>query len=380
MKFLCVVSALLFVSNSSLAKDKCVQGGLETNVGVRVKIEQSMPMNTSLLVMDAEPGSRYIRAEIAVMAATPDPWFLVVRDSSFHPIQTFTEADFTAGSRWTVRVPGAQINLDLSAGLRPPEIKSPTHMYMPANAGTPYYSIKGDRPDYTPLYSVPSPALRRLGDHAVLILGSAGTSVWACSGVAVAKDLVLTNWHCGAPLGTASDSAYWTDAVAHETFMDASWDDDALSADYDVAAVEAADKDLDFALLRVSPTLASRAGIRPAVIKATGPASGQVYAVHHPAGLPKQLSRCTILANSIKGWTGIEGAEFTHNCDTEVGSSGAGIFDASGKLVGLHHNGFDRIDGICDEKNKAIRIDAILEYLGNKSDKTRALKKELTIQ
>lgn len=380
MRFLWVVPALLFVAYSSAAKDKCAQGGLETNVGVRVKREQSMPLNTPLLVIDSEPGARYMRAEIAVTAASPDPWFLIVRDSSFHPIQTFTDADFTAGPRWTVRVPGPQINLDLSAGLRAPEIKSPTHMYMPANAGTPYYSIKGDRPDYTALYSVPSPALRRLGDHAVLLLGSAGTSIWACSGVAVAKDLVLTNWHCGAPLGTPDDSAYWTVAVAHETLIDASWDDDALSADYGIGEVEAADKNLDFALLRVSPALASRSGIRPATIKATGPDSGQVYVVHHPAGLPKQLSRCAVLANSIKGWTGIEGTEFSHNCDTEVGSSGAGVFDVSGKLVGLHHKGYERVGAVCDEKNKAIRIDAILQYLRTKSDRTKALSKELTIQ
>jgi hypothetical protein len=58
--------------------------------------------------------------------------------------------------------------------------------------------------------------------------------------------------------------------------------------------------------------------------------------------------------------------DFTHNCDTEGGSSGAPIFTEQGALVGIHHLGFDKLsDGTCDKKNKGVHIGGILDHLKN---------------
>jgi V8-like Glu-specific endopeptidase len=67
--------------------------------------------------------------------------------------------------------------------------------------------------------------------------------------------------------------------------------------------------------------------------------------------------------DNYTGWRNGKATEFTHDCDSERGSSGSPVFNDAGQLVGLHHLGFDIDPQTCEQKdreNKAVRVDAIL--------------------
>ena len=84
--------------------------------------------------------------------------------------------------------------------------------------------------------------------------------------------------------------------------------------------------------------------------------------------MQKQITlHCALQGWPVKGWTSTAPAvDFTHDCDSEGGSSGAPVFDAAGRIVGLHHYGHNVDPATCrdtDAVNKAVRIDQIIDFL-----------------
>jgi hypothetical protein len=108
-----------------------------------------------------------------------------------------------------------------------------------------------------------------------------------------------------------------------------------------------------------------------------------VGVIHHPEAHQKRISlNCPIVDVAVAGWRGTPDQRFTHQCDTEGGSSGAPVFDVNGDVVGLHHHGFAINPQTCsadDKLNKAVRIDAIVAWL--KSTPARlALLQRMTVR
>jgi hypothetical protein len=251
---------------------------------------------------------------------------------------------------------------------------------MPASAKNPYYSISGSAPLYRDLYADPTPTnLRRLGDTVGVLLGSFGRASWVCSGVMIAEDLFLTNWHCGGPgsvPGAAPgsrvrfpDGGYWSQDVIRDAIVDLSWDGDPISREVEPFEVVAKDKALDFALLRVRP-LDDRGPIAAAPIRAASVTAGEtLMIIHHPEGHPKRITEqsCAAVDAAWPGWSAAsDDSDFTHVCDTEGGSSGAPILDAQGRVVGLHHLGFELDPTTCSPtltKNRGVHIVRIVEAL-----------------
>lgn len=327
-----------------------------TQFGRRYVLDQ--PLDPARLVHPvSENGSRYLRVRLRVDQPSTGSWLLTVRDSGHHPIQTFGPRDFSSSPvRWTARVAGSETLFSLERSEDSSvAITFEGYDAMPDQTPTPFYSIQvAGLEQWRPLYDTSDRATRHLGDFVGMLTASepsaGATPLWTCSGVVVAPDLFLTNWHCGGLSG-----AKWRKEVLASMTIDLSWDDDTVSRDYAVVGLAAdPSQELDFALLRIEP-LGASGPLRPASLRAAPPVSGEALRlVHHPAALRKQLSVCragTVTASRIM-----------HVCDSESGSSGAPLFDAAGSVVALHHHGFDR-DSACrptDKVNKAVRMDAIL--------------------
>ena len=79
---------------------------------------------------------------------------------------------------------------------------------------------------------------------------------------------------------------------------------------------------------------------------------------------------CNVIDRLEPSWRNdVPDVTFTHDCDTEHGSSGAPVFDQRGNLIGLHHRGHELdATGQCDMKNKAIWINRILADLAVQAD------------
>ncbi len=330
--------------------------------------------------------ARYISVRIKLNDPGQCNWYLAVRDTEFKLIQNFTREEFVASdSVWTARINGSKVILDLQqcvADSAPPKFIVAEYILMPKETKNPYYSKQGDAPRWKPLYKQDE-QFRRYGDVVGFLKASWNKTLWSCTGVMIAADLFLTNWHCGspgfippeAPLPSATrlpqfpETGYWNEFIRSSITIDLSWDDDAVSRDFVLTerGVVAQSIELDFAVLEVKP-LNFVGKVRPAQLRDEPLGKESLWIVHHPLAINKQISNCEVVNASFQGWRLESGAvDFTHRCDTEAGSSGAPVFDARGRVVGLHHRGFDLDPKTCDallpKLNKGVRIDEIIKHI-----------------
>jgi hypothetical protein len=323
-----------------------------------------------------------------------EPWSLVIRDRDYRPLASLTEKDFVneygliAGTQWTGRLPGAIFRVELTARtlVHRVRILISDGIALPSNAGgdVRFFSVQTDgNPDWTSLYSNPGLVAKRSGDAVGMIytgkeIVSAGVRrAWCCSGVLVAPDLLLTNWHCG---GVPDGGRFWDPITCGNTLIDFSWDGGKTSRQFGCVDVVAQDDALDYAILRIRPVVGEGGRTEgfayPKISSAPVRAAADLYIVHHANCSPKLLStNCSVGSVDFRSWLansptvkvdGIPGnPEITHTCDTEPGASGAPVFDLLGRLIALHHLGFSR-DGQCkplDRVNKAVEIRHVLTHL-----------------
>jgi len=151
------------------------------------------------------------------------------------------------------------------------------------------------------------------------------TSGKFCSGSLISTNLFLTAGHC-VDAGTVGEFVSFNfERAANST---------ALLTQTHVritAVVEDALGGVDYAIVRLEGTPGNTFGIAP--VAAADPANGAaITIIGHPGGQPKQIE-----AGTVAGRTG---NFITYgNVDTLGGSSGSGILNSSGQIVGVHTNG-----------------------------------------
>lgn len=333
--------------------------------------EENFPADEITATIPADASARYLRVRFAVDSPPRCEWYLTVRDSVYRVVQTFTPRNIrNPQSQWTVRIPGsvARFQLERCAG-NSPVIKFKEYIWMPKEEKNSYYSVQDSRNKRLfPLYQSSSAVVpinvRPWGDFVGFMMSSWGKLNWTCSGVLVAPDLFLTNWHCGGPPTFDSDERYWSQQILNDTIIDFSWDGDDLSREYAVIGREAVNKDLDFAILKVRPIDSAEEARAVALSRRPVHGGDPVRIIHHPAAMEKRTGDCQVVDTPYQH----RPADFTHRCDTEGGSSGAPMFDSAGNVVGLHHHGFEAEmrDSSCrymDNLNKAVRMEKIIEFL-----------------
>jgi hypothetical protein len=347
----------------SAAPDKLTSFGYASDDGIKVSPGQITHHN----YQDEDLQIKYLRFLVDVTAPPGAAWSLTIRDRDLRPIETLSSATFGAsGRQWTRRIyTHGEVRLDMQTVDPTVKITLPTVIVMPEKASQPYYSIQGDKETFKDLYIDTPTESRAAGDHVGMISAIWGKASWCCSAVAVAEDLVLTNWHCGGnpqQLGSAAD--VWSQAICDRTMVDFSWDGDAVDREF--ACKEVVDKNeaADFALLRVQPVNRLDT-LRPAVLRRQGPALDEILRmIHHPACRSKQLTtNCKVASVGVLGWKGGLHSDFKYPCDSENGSSGAPLFDAQNRVVGIHHLGFEVIGGTCDRQNKGVALSSVLNAM-----------------
>ncbi|EPJ55955.1 MAG: hypothetical protein OFPI_01670 [Osedax symbiont Rs2] len=168
-----------------------------------------------------------------------------------------------------------------------------------------------------------------VGRLSLLVRSAKGEeSVATCTATLIARDRVLTNYHC-----LPGFSGKVLKALIHFGYLRQDQDPVAVYQVNTTALV--ADAALDFALLRVEGNPGDKFGfvnLQPSQVAPN--ASLLIY--HHPAGLPLRLTRFRCKAYAGQTYSG---TSFRHRCDTLGGSSGSLIYDNNHAVVALHHSG-----------------------------------------
>jgi len=216
-------------------------------------------------------------------------------------------------------------------------------------------SLMTERARYEPVreYS-PSDPIRKIAKSTgklKVLLATQGTS---CTASIIDSLHIITNYHCvpGKPNRTERYGPVREVKLALG-YID---DDDLLEAEmlsFEISPVESS-KELDFSILKATrPIDVDRWGTTILSDEVPGPAQSLLI-VHHPMGIPQQVTRSSCRSNSP---VALQGNRLIHVCDTQGGSSGAPIFTNGNSMVALHHSG-----GVSDVvRNYATPVFAIAE-------------------
>lgn len=201
-----------------------------------------------------------------------------------------------------------------------------------------------------------NPALMKASRSVAKLIISRDLETISCTGFMVSAELMVTNQHCISSAASCSGSyakfGYERDAAGKLS----------KGQDFNCVRLLESDVGLDFAIIRVdgSPGHSSRWGHLQLADRK--PALGEPLAVvQHPDGDPKRVAvqGCSITTIAAVGKLPGSETDFGHRCDTMTGSSGSPALDASMKVVGLHHMGFDTADARWSYENRAVRAEEL---------------------
>jgi V8-like Glu-specific endopeptidase len=371
-----VVAAFLSACVSAVSADLCTAERKLVTFGSRIKETVQVTADSPLDDVKRQD-ARHIRLRIKAQAPGSCDWKLMLRDERFRPVQLLAPADLPRGRTvWSARIFGSRAYLDLldcPPGSSGPDVQSDQHIWLPKKSENPQYSIKDKNgtADWKPLgLSGLSATQMRQGDSVGMLLATTAdeTTNWTCSGVLVADDLFLTNWHC---IERLSDHNAGT---MQGLIIDMGWDGDSTSQDYQVLALEHGEPSLDFAFLKVAPRGKDGAA-RPVALRRAAPVEEDVSVVHHPEGQEKMISASGCRVVKLNYPTD-DAPSLSHTCDTTGGSSGAPVFDRAGHVMALHFCGFNEANDV-NRFNRAVRIDRIVAWLNAKKDNGDAKAREI---
>jgi len=192
--------------------------------------------------------------------------------------------------------------------------------------------------------------LEELGRPVVKLTFIKDGQAFVCSGFQIAPGIIMTNDHCV--------NSKWLCQSTAITF--GFYGQGEVGMTTECIDYLGGDSDLDYSLLRIKPhlewsdiTTFSPNGISD---------NTKILIIQHPSGRSQEIcrdSQCFISESEIMGL--IPDADFSHECDTEGGSSGSPVFLQDGSVIGLHHFGYSNDHWF--KKNRAVRIDRILDHL-----------------
>jgi len=191
-------------------------------------------------------------------------------------------------------------------------------------------------PDWENIACVATPGdvRTRVARSVGMIISPEGNVLSTCSVTLVDADKVITAGHCHAPFEALGSSITFDYQLECDGDRPVPYN----ARFHKVAEVLAHRNDGsgDFSLLRLAE---ATAGIPAIQMRHDIPATGEkVFGVHHPNGAPKKLSLPNPGFTTVSDSDAVE-INVPFGFDVAGGSSGSGLFDTAGRIVGVLSNG-----------------------------------------
>jgi hypothetical protein len=216
----------------------------------------------------------------------------------------------------------------------------------------------GGGPSWENVEKLPAGVMRDTARSVGMFVEVSEGNVSTCSATLIGPDLILTAGHC---VG-ANDEAVVTGSFTLNFQTDAAGNRPAgynpvfhklkrlVKTGFAVSGVGAgisSGSGLDYAVIQIA-TPPGGLGVPPVPIRPSVPSVGEeLFVIHHPRGTVKKVSRkptdptCQVLS--------VSGNTITYACDSDNGSSGSPVLDASGRIVGVN----DWAPGACGNQGQS---------------------------
>jgi hypothetical protein len=318
---------------------------------------------------DYERPTNFIRPHIRLRGYPDDTsWYLLIKDEGGREVDRLNASSFhwgaqggpnepLVGERWTERVLGRKIQIELHADKKPRDLhvsvdQVNVSFFQPGRKAITTHkndmrdllaAVKRDHVYYD--YS------RSIADIHLLMSDRSGRET-NCTGFLLTRELLMTNQHCISEdwqLDTAKA------IFGFESLPPAPTEQDKIP----FASIEMQDPVLDFTILKLK--WPARDLWKPATLDSRPITKNQqLLLIQHPNDLPKVLSliQCTVQSVAVEDLPEYS-KDFYHLCDCEGGSSGAPVIDEkTGRVVGLQHREIEKIfdDGV----NLGVRMNEIV--------------------
>ncbi|WP_025666980.1 VWA domain-containing protein [Aquimarina megaterium] len=207
-------------------------------------------------------------------------------------------------------------------------------------------------PKWKNFNALPAGLRKTIGQAACMIVSAHGDHLSTCSATLVAEDLVFSAGHCFSVLNAPSPLDPFSVLTASIVFNYQTNADGLKPEEYSpkifkvVEVVEYGyDGGNDFVLLRIDISKGNT-GITPLSMRTDLPSFGEeVFVVHHPNGAVKKFSPRDADFLTISGVTS---SSISVDLDVAGGSSGSGLYDKFGNVIGTLSSGQRRdSEGSC---------------------------------
>lgn len=193
---------------------------------------------------------------------------------------------------------------------------------------------------------LPNGLRKTIGQAACMIVSVHGDHLSTCSATLIAEDLIFSAGHCVSILSSPSPLDPFSVLTASIVFHYQTEADGSKPGGYNpkifkvIEVVEYGyDGGNDFVLLRIDISN-SNTGVAPLNMRTDLPSFGeQVFVVHHPNGAVKKFSPRDADYLTVSGVTS---TRISVDLDVAGGSSGSGLYDKFGNVIGTLSSGFRR--------------------------------------